>query len=78
MTTSSPKPLSYLEWIALKTLYEYRDRQSSPVKYVGLPLIIKALIERQPPLAAWVGRSADNQIHITDAGIAVFEPPDEA
>ncbi len=66
-------PLNYLEWIALTTLYRLRDRVSSPIRYIGLPSTIKALINHQPPLAAWVGAAANNQVHITTDGIALME-----
>lgn len=66
-------PLTYLEWIALTTLYRLRDRVSSPLRYVGLPNTVKALINHQPPLAEWVGASANHQVHITAAGIALME-----
>lgn len=66
-------PLTYLEWIALTTLYRMRDRVSSPLRYVGLPSTVKALTNHEPPLAAWVGAAKDHQVHITPAGIALME-----
>jgi len=71
------KPLTYLEWMALTTLYQHRDRASSPVRYVGLPATITALIQHRPPLAEWVGKQSDNQVHITSAGIATYETSHE-
>ncbi len=73
MTTEKAKPLTYLEWVALSTLYQHRDRVSSPVRYVGLPATVQALITHEPPLAQWVGKRSDNQIHITVEGIAAWE-----
>ncbi len=68
-----PKPLSYVEWQAVLTLYKHRDRLSSPTRYVGLTSTITALMQRQPPLAKWVGKPSENQVHITDEGIAFYE-----
>lgn len=65
--------LSYLEWLALADLYKSREKASSPARYVGLPATITALIKRQPPLAAWVGKASANLVHITDEGIAFYE-----
>lgn len=70
---SDDKPLSYLEWQAVATLYKHRDRVSSPVRYVGLSAIITTLMGRHPPLVAWVGKPSQNQVHITDEGIAIYE-----
>lgn len=67
------KPLTYLEWVALTTLYQHRDRASSPERYVGLATTVEALLKHQPPLAQRVGKNSDNQIHITTAGIALVE-----
>ncbi len=67
------RTLSYLEWIALSTLYKYRDKASSPVRYIGLMATITHLMDRQPALAARVGKPAENQIHITPEGIALYE-----
>ena len=69
--------ISYLEWQALLILYRNRDRSSSPVRYVGLEATVKHLIERHPPLAAWVGKPARQQVHITKAGIALWEKESE-
>lgn len=71
--TENAKSLTYLEHVALNLLYQYRDRVSSPVRYVALPATIDALIRHQPPLAQWVGKRSDNQVHITPAGIAFCE-----
>jgi len=73
MTTEKVKSLGYLEWVALSTLYQLRERTSSPVRYVGLPATVHSLIEHQPPLVAWVGKRSENQIHITADGIATYE-----
>lgn len=70
--------LTYLEWIALRVLYQHRDRPSSPLRYVGLPATVSALIQHQPPLAEWIGKPADQQIHITAAGIATCEASNNA
>ncbi|MBE2268722.1 MAG: hypothetical protein IAE80_10870 [Anaerolinea sp.] len=72
------KPLTYLEWIALTVLYQHRDRASSPLRYVGLPATVSRLIQRQPPLAQWIGKPNDQQIHITLAGIATYETSSDA
>ncbi len=72
------RPFTYLEWLALTNLYQHRDLPSSPVRYVGLIATIKGLLEHKPPLVQWVGKRSDNQIHITDAGIAVFETQSES
>ena len=73
MTTEKVRSLTYLEWVALSTLYQHQDRVSSPVRYVGLPATIRALIAHDPPLAKWVGKPSDNQVHITPEGIAAWE-----
>ena len=65
--------LGYLEWQALVVLYRNRDRESSPVRYVGLEATIKTLIKHHPPLVAWVGKPSDHQVHITTEGIALYE-----
>lgn len=65
--------ISYLEWQALVILYRNRERKSSPVRYVGLDATITRLIKHHPPLAEWVGKPAENQVHITTAGIEVCE-----
>lgn len=65
--------LGYLEWQALVVLYRNRDRVSSPVRYVGLDATIKSLIKHHPPLAAWVGKPSNNQVHITTEGVALCE-----
>lgn len=73
MKTTADSPLTYLEWIALNTLYQHRGRRSSPLRYVGLRETIHALIVRQPALAEWVGDQANNQVRITNAGITICE-----
>lgn len=73
MATNQSKPLGYLEWVALVTLYQQRHRVSSPVRYVGLPTTVKSLIEHQPPLAEWIGNHSNNQVHITPEGVATYE-----
>jgi hypothetical protein len=65
--------LSYLEWIALSTLYKHRDKTSSPVRYIGLLATITHLMNHRPALAQWVGKPSDNQVHITPEGIALYE-----
>ena len=70
---SESEHLSYLEWQALVVLYRNRERESSPMRYVGLQATINALIKREPPLAHWVGKSSDHQVHITQDGVALCE-----
>lgn len=65
--------LQYLEWQALVILYRQKDKVSSPLRYVGFKTTIVALMKHHPPLATWVGKSSDNQVHITAAGIALYE-----
>lgn len=65
--------LNYSEWQALAVLYKHRDRVSSPLRYVGLKPAITALTKHQPPLAEWVGKASENQVHITDEGVAYYE-----
>lgn len=67
------KRLNYPEWIALQLLYQHRERPSSPLRYIGLPATINGLLQRQPPLVQWIGKAADQQLHITPAGITTFE-----
>ena len=65
--------INYLEWQALVILYRNRERKSSPGRYVGLDSTITRLLHHHPPLAEWVGKSSDNQVHITNAGISIYE-----
>lgn len=65
--------LDYLQWQALVVLYRNRERVSSPLKYVGLQHTINGLTKHQPPLAEWVGKPSDNQVHITSQGITLYE-----
>ena len=65
--------LNYSEWQALAVLYKHRDRVSSPLRYVGLKPAITALTKHDPPLAQWVGKASENQVHITDQGVAYYE-----
>ncbi len=65
--------LGYLEWQALVVLYRYRERSSSPVRYVGLDATIASLVKHRPPLAQWIGKPSEKQVHITDEGIALCE-----
>jgi hypothetical protein len=65
--------LQHLEWQALLVLYRHRDRESSPLRHVGFKTTIGALVRHQPPLAEWVGKPVDNQVHITEAGIALYK-----
>lgn len=70
---SESADISYLEWQALVILYRNRDRKSSPARYVGLDATIMSLLKHHPPLAAWIGKPVDHQVHITGAGIALCE-----
>ncbi len=70
--------LGYLEWQALLILYRNRDRVSSPLRYVGFPSTIASLIKHHPPLAQWVGKPAQQLVHITNEGIAFYEVDDQA
>jgi hypothetical protein len=65
--------LGYLEWQALVILYRNRDRTSSPLRYVGLKETISSLIKHQPPLAQWIGKPSESQVHITHEGILFYE-----
>jgi hypothetical protein len=65
--------LDYLQWQALIVLYRNRERTSSPLRYVGLETAVTGLIKHQPPLAEWVGKHSDHQVHITPAGITLYE-----
>ncbi len=65
--------LGYLEWQALIVLYRNKERISSPMRYVGFKETITALIKHHPPLAAWVGKPSESQVHITTEGIAFYE-----
>jgi hypothetical protein len=65
--------LNYSEWQALAILYKHREKESSPLRYVALKPAITALTKHEPPLAQWVGKASNNQVHITDAGIAYYE-----
>ena len=65
--------INYLEWQALVILYRNRERISSPTRYVGSDATIISLVKHHPPLAEWVGKKADQQVHITNAGIARYE-----
>lgn len=65
--------LNYLEWQALIVLYRNRERVWSPARYVGLDPAISGLIKHQPPLAQWVGKPSEKQVHITAEGIAFYE-----
>ena len=71
--TENASTIDYLEWQALVVLYRNRERTSSPLKYVGLKATIAKLIKHQPPLAAWVGKPSENQVHITTEGISLYE-----
>lgn len=64
--------LQYLEWQALVILYRQKDKVSSPLRYVGFKTTIAVLMRHHPPLAKWVGKPSDNQVHITEAGIAFY------
>ncbi len=68
--------LPYLEWQALLVLYRHRDRESSPLRHVGFKTNVSALVRHEPPLAEWIGKPTDNQVHITEAGIALYKMTD--
>ena len=70
---SGNPPLDYLQWQALVVLYRNRERPSSPLQYVGLKNAVMGLIKRNPPLAEWVGKPSENQVHITSEGVAFYE-----
>ena len=65
--------LQYLEWQALLVLYRHRERVSSPLRFVGFKTTVASLVRHQPPLAEWVGKPTDQQVHITEAGIALYQ-----
>lgn len=65
--------LGHLEWQALLVLYRHRERESSPMRFVGFKAALLGLMRHQPPLAQWVGKPADTQVHITEAGISFYE-----
>jgi hypothetical protein len=65
--------LQHLEWQALLVLYRQKDKASSPLRFVGFKATIMALLRHQPPLAEWVGKPSENQVHITEAGIALYK-----
>ena len=64
--------LQHLEWQALLVLYRQKDKASSPLRFVGFKTTVAALLRHHPPLAEWVGKPSDNQVHITEAGIALY------
>ena len=70
---SESTQLGYLEWQALVVLYRYRDKVSSPLRYVGFKATITTLLKHHPPLVQWVGKPSENQVHITNEGIALYE-----
>ena len=70
--------LNYVGWIALAFLYKHRDKLSSPARYVGLESTIAALIHHHPPLAQWVGKPSEHQVHITPEGISFYEAASNA
>lgn len=70
--------LPHLEWQAILVLYRQRDKASSALRFVGFKTTVNALMRHHPPLAKWVGNPSDNQIHITEAGIALYESSDYA
>jgi hypothetical protein len=65
--------LPHLEWQALLVLYRHKDRVSSPLRLVGFKTTIAALARHTPPLAVWVGKPSDEQVHITEDGIALYQ-----
>ena len=70
--------LPHLEWQALLVLYRHRDKTSSPLRFVGFKTTITALARHDPPLVQWVGKPSDNQVHITEAGLALYQGADRA
>jgi hypothetical protein len=68
--------LQHLEWQALLVLYRHRANPSVPLRYVGFKNTVLTLIRHHPPLAEWVGKPSDNQLHITDEGIALYKGMD--
>ncbi len=78
MIMSETVYLQHLEWQALLVLYRHKDKVSSPLRYVGFKNTIVALMRHQPPLAEWVGKPSDNQVHITEAGVALYMGTDRA
>ncbi len=64
--------LPHLEWQALLVLYRQKDQVSSPLRAVGFKTTASALTRHEPPLAAWIGKPTNNQLHITEAGIAQY------
>ncbi|MEO8391871.1 MAG: hypothetical protein ABI700_02665 [Chloroflexota bacterium] len=70
--------LQYLEWQALLVLYRHRERVSTPLRFVGFKTTVASLTRHQPPLAEWIGKPTDNQVHITEAGMALYKLSDYA
>jgi hypothetical protein len=70
--------LGHLEWQALLVLYRHRERESSPLRLVGFKAALMGLIRHQPPLAQWIGKPADQQVHITEAGIVFYQGADHS
>jgi hypothetical protein len=64
--------LPHLEWQALLVLYRQKDKVSSPLRSVGFKTTAAALTRHEPPLAEWVGKPSNNELHITEAGIALY------
>jgi hypothetical protein len=54
-------------------LYRHRDRTSSPLRLVGNKPAVMGLIRHSPPLAAWVGSPTNNEVHITNEGLAYYQ-----
>ena len=65
--------LPHLEWQALLVLYRHKDRVSSPLRLVGFKTTISALTRHNPPLAEWVGKPSDEQVHITADGLVLYQ-----
>lgn len=65
--------LQHLEWQALLVLYRQRAQPSSALRSVGFKSTVMSLIRHEPPLAEWVGKPTNNQLHITEAGVALYE-----
>ncbi len=65
--------LPHLEWQALLVLYRQKDKESSQLRSVGFKTTAAALTRHEPPLAEWVGKPSNNELHITEAGIEFYK-----
>ena len=68
--------LPHLEWQALLVLYRQKDKESSLLRSVGFKTTAAALTRHEPPLAEWVGKPSNNELHITEAGIEFYQAAD--